>query len=468
VVQGAIVIASSLLAAALLGTPSAAAPPPDRAPHRTPSGPRAGDPIAADRDEGLDSLEDLLRRERERRDVAEAELRPQVDARIAALDVLERSTEDDEERARLGAELLDLGRAAAPLLVPYLDPAVSPAGPAGRAGGSSRRQRAVIVRDTLRALPQAAITTPLLEMALAGNEWRRAGALTVLGDSGERERVVPVLLEVLRGEEPTGVRLAALHACARQGGQEELTAISEVLHDTDDALVAGALYALADTAAEGAHSIVLALARDHARAHRFALEIVRYFEVLPELADDDVVLALLELAAHADTDDDDRMLLLAAVPAFDPGWEPAWARTLEPLTDSREGDVRDAAWICLARLGSTIAKRDVMRAYDDLVDQDPNWSNAYVQRARVLVALEEYRLAIKDWKRALDLSRAPVSQKKALWIDLARAHALDGNLREAQKALQNSPLTSGEIRELRDDPAFAEMVAHSRYSKLFE
>ena len=53
-------------------------------------------------------------------------------------------------------------------------------------------------------------------------------------------------------------------------------------------------------------------------------------------------------------------------------------------------------------------------------------------------------------------------------LGIARCYALLGRFKEAREYLRNAPVSRETIRNLADDPDFAEMSAHPKYGDVFE
>jgi tetratricopeptide (TPR) repeat protein len=82
----------------------------------------------------------------------------------------------------------------------------------------------------------------------------------------------------------------------------------------------------------------------------------------------------------------------------------------------------------------------------------------------VRLRIEDWDDAIKDFQQALRLARDNPRPQPEAYLGLARAYARRGRLRDAAEWLRKAPISIKELRELSEDPDFAELRA-SRYSK---
>ena len=317
-----------------------------------------------------------------------------------------------------------LGPEAPPLLLPYLE---SSAGRNARARAT--RERAQAVAEALSRMPTGAVVGRLLELARTGPLEVRLHALGILGGTGEPRRVGSVLIQIFQ-EAPDQVRLAALRALARLGGEENLPVIRQALRDPNPSVVAGALAA----AAEGRLAELAPVVRDVAKsreASSYVPQILDYYTGCPATVDDQVVDDLIRLATHPRVQDDDKLLILDRLPTYGRKWDRAWRITMDPLVSMTNTSVGEEALICLARLGDRNSKREVLRIFDDRVDRNDRFPGAYRERADLLVRLGEYSQAIRDYDKSIDLTRSGPEYQVDMWIGKARAYVFDGNLREA-------------------------------------
>ena len=132
--------------------------------------------------------------------------------------------------------------------------------------------------------------------------------------------------------------------------------------------------------------------------------------------------------------------------------------------------VREGALVCATLLGDRSAKRDLLEAYDETVDENERWWKAFHQRGEVHVRIRDWSAAAKDLKEAIELlgDRARESTHQDLWIDLARAHTQGGKLGKARDTLEDMGLTAAVIEKLKRDPDFSPLVDHPTYGRAFQ
>lgn len=407
------------------------------------------------------SLESLLESVRARREAVLAEWAPVVDGLLA------RFEDRDEDGVPVGLEGLraELARAAqhaAPLLVPWIEPGESP-------------QEAAVLRadEVARALEATAargITRELVQLARSGTKPARRHAVRLLARTEDPEVVGPTLRRVFQ-ESQGALAQAAARALVLGGGEQGLATIRTAFRESQGEALQVVVGAVVEAAHPGFAAEVGALVRDPQRAAPVADEVFDYYEALPEVFDGEAGLALLRLIASPYPSDATRIRLLERLP--DLGLEGREAReALEQIVaeasraDSEE--VADAARICLAILGDRRAKKRALLFFDRQVDRDRSWPGAYEQRGDLLLRMREYGDAVRDFRRAIELSRDDGKPTRELRVRLARAYARSGKLRSASEALRSAALTPRRLEELREDEDFAEVAAHSRYGKVFE
>ncbi len=413
-------------------------------------------PIPAQDGGGRQSLEELLERARARRAEQQARLGESVAGALEGFAKLAPPV----AKARLeafAAELAALGPEAAPLLVPYLDP-----------GASSEERDALRARWVAQALGRInslAITDALLAVLEAGTAAGRLNALEVLSTSPEPARVRPALRAAFERESGP-VKQAALRALIRLGGAENESLLSKVLASDDDELIALALSALIETGAAHAAGEVRALLASSARAPRHAAQLLAYYRAQPEPVDSGVLALLVTLVRTAPRVET-RLEILAALPDLAAGSPAEVRRALEPLSDSEDRGLREGVLIALARLGDRNAQRDLLRSYDSYVDKNERLPDAYARRAEILLRIQHWDDAIRDFKEALRLARDDPRPQREVYIGLARAFARKGrqaDLKEAAEWLRRAPISQRELLDLSNDPDFREL-RDSRYGK---
>ncbi len=412
---------------------------------------------SADQDRG--SLEELLRETRKRRAEALARLEAPVAEGIKRLEALGTGG-SPTELEKIKGDLVALGPDAAPLIARHLDP--------GAVAGEAEKALARHVSDVLQALPTSAVTPTLIEIARSGSKTGRIEAIRVLGTSPDVEPASACLADLYLSSKGT-MRVVALTSLARLGGAANEKILLDALSEDDPELLKAVLAALTDVGSRGAIQKVRDLAGVPETAAPLVNEILAYLRSCADAVGEDDVRTLVRLAAHDAPEDGDRVAILDAIPDFDPELDSKLKKLFEPLLDSADNTLREATQVCMALLGDRNQRRDLIRRYDDLVDQNDNWAGAYEQRGEVYLRLHEYREAIKDFKRAIKTYESQGrSIKDGIQIDLARAHCLDGNPKQASEVLEDASLSRSALRKLARDPDFRALKDHSRYGKIFD
>jgi len=407
------------------------------------------------------SLEKLIREVRRRRAGSVAKLAGPVETLVKQLDQV--PADEPAEAVRVQEALIALGTEIAPLLVPRIDPGAASGGPEKRLA-----RRLVVV---LNALPTRATTDALIQMAREGSKSGRIHAMDVLGSSPDRGKVGPVLVDLFQ-HSSGDLRAQAVRSIARLGGEENEAVLITALGESDPEVLRAVLAALTDVASPAGRGRVRDLAGAPIAAAPLVAEILAYYAALARTVgiEDEDVAALVRLASHDAPSKDDRILVLATIPTFADDVDSKTKKLFDPLLAVADDEIREEAEICLALLGDRNARRDVIKRYDELVSRNDSWAGAYEQRAAVLLKLREYDDAAKDFRRAIKIyaNQGRTSQLEDLYVELARTYARDGNAKKAFDALEEAHLPRSVMKKLKDDPDFAEIVAHSRYGRVFD
>ncbi|MEW6072230.1 MAG: tetratricopeptide repeat protein [Planctomycetota bacterium] len=407
-----------------------------------------------------DSLEEFLRRAREKRAERLAALRAPVGEIVARLE--ERGRPGPERQmAAIRAELDALGVEAAPLLLPHLDPGPTPSPAAAF--------RAAEIAETLIRMRTASITASLIDFFPTASRPGQRNVVKILGQAPDRARASAFLTELFRAE-GAALRQECVIALAQLGGPENALVLREALTDANPSVVEAVLAALAANTTVEALEAVRELVRDPSRASPVVLAILAYYAQCGAAVVQDAKVEVARLAAgESGIGKAERLAILAALPALAPERDRALAEALAPLLESRDDELWDAARVALALLGDRGARGELRRKYDELVRTQEAWNGAYERRAAILLRLGEYADAAKDYERAIGISMTRrQTTDQTLYVGLARAHALDGRLKPAYEALMHAYLTPKQRQELAADPDFAALAAHARYGKIFE
>jgi tetratricopeptide (TPR) repeat protein len=132
-------------------------------------------------------------------------------------------------------------------------------------------------------------------------------------------------------------------------------------------------------------------------------------------------------------------------------------RGLEPITVSREDELREAGLATLARLSDRSARKKLLGPYDDDVKDNPQWAKARARRAAVYFRIGDYDDAIEDYEEAIDLTRLDGRSEPSYYAELARCQVREGKLKDARDTLRRSPLSLAKLHELAEDPDFREL-----------
>ena len=420
--------------------------------------PRAGD----------GSLEAYLAKMRTEREAEWGRLSGRVQEIVAKFSTA-RSAQDLK---KLHSDLDALGSEAAPLLLPFLDPeaAASDAKAEGKDPKEKKGERERAADEVAVALSRCgspALVEELLHLSEQGSPKGRLRALRVLGDCSEKERAAAGL-RALYPRSEGALRAECVRSLARLSPTEPL--VETALADSDPAVVRAALDALAAAPHGEPLPAVLELARDPSRASPVLAELVRYFRVPGLKLDEDSVAALLRLAARGDLPPEARQAVLDGFPHFGVALTPRLRKELEPLLESGDTALREGALVALTLLKDARAKRELLKAHDDVVEKNKGWPQGYQKRGDTELKIGEYGDAARDYRTAIDLhgesSRLPGNRD--LWVNLARAFVLDGKLKPAAETLEEFDMTSELRRMLKEDPDFAPLVEHPRYKRLFD
>src|SRR5262249_44405679 len=125
--------------------------------------------------------------------------------------------------------------------------------------------------------------------------------------------------------------------------------------------------------------------------------ILAFYRAAPEIRGEELVRALLDLAASGEPAVKARITILAELPRFKPELDARLRRQLEPLLSSPDASLVQEARILLALLGDRAEKKSLVRSYDDAVAKSNLWWPAYERRAELLVRLAQYEDAAKDY-----------------------------------------------------------------------
>ncbi len=414
---------------------------------------------AATLDGDRTSLEKLLAEEAAKRALIEAELAPRVSALLDSLSGLSASKPGDPRVQKINAELVALGAPATPLMVVKLDP------------GSNAKEvdiyLAARVAEILTSIETAPITADLIEIARNGTDRGRRGAILVLGNSSEKDRVGIVLGQLFR-DSNLGLELPALRSLARLGGSYGAQALQEALTGSEE-VINEALSALTEYGAGESLPLVRELL-SKATSERHAEGLLLYFQANHLTLDREDTKNMVTLAANRLIDNKVRRRVLLALPDLDLDWNSSYSKLLTPTKEDSDPKLSQAALICLSRLGHKGEEKDLLKPYKDAIDDDPKASAGYESRAEIYLSLHEYEEALKDYKKAIKLYEE--SRNSNLYaanqahIGAARALIFQGEIKDAAKMLEDSSLSTLQLRALATDPDFEPLVSSNKYREV--
>jgi tetratricopeptide (TPR) repeat protein len=399
-----------------------------------------------------ESLEDFLERARAERALLHARLQGEVDQLVVELEGLDRLSRRRKAKG-IVQSMVALGPNATPLLVEHIDP--------GTSATDKKSYRAGRVSDALEQMNVSPITAALIRVLQTGTEDGRSNAARVLASARDTTRVRPEVLAAFRASEGT-LKATCLRTLISLGGAQNDDLLSEVLRGEDEGLIDMALDAFADLRAEQVAPQVRAILADDARAERHAPALVEYYAALPHLVGEEEIADFVAIAA-SNAPVEVRVAVIDALPAFQPGLNDV-KRALKDILSSRDDELREAALACLARLGDRGSRKDLLESYNDVVERNPDWSEAYSRRAKVLYRIEDYTDAIRDYRDSIELGKGDPKQEPEPYIMLARCYAKRSKMKDAVDWLRKAPISLDERRALADDPDFREL-RDSRWGK---
>jgi tetratricopeptide (TPR) repeat protein len=406
------------------------------------------------RDDG-GSLEAFLRRVRAAGEAEHARLRPRVEELVRRLG----QARTAHEIRKLHAELVELGSETAPLLLPFLDPGPAPT--------PEQEQQAQAVAEILAGARDPALLEELVRLANVANPRGRALAIRVLGESPEIARALDALHALHPGANGA-LRAECVRALARLAPGDPL--IVAALADAHPDVIAAGLRALADEPRKKPRAEVVALLVDPSRGADVLPELVAYFSAPGQEIEEGVVSAFVRFALREDLPVESRLNVLAGLPKLGVKLSSRLGKEMEPLLASPDSAIRDATLVALTLLKDAKARRELMRFYDDQVENNETWPQAYQRRGDILLRIGEYREAARDYQDALRLhgDSARLPGNRDLWVNLARAQVKDNKLKAAADTLDEFGLASDLRRALAADPDFQPLVEHPKYRDMFK
>ncbi len=429
------------------------------------------------------SLEELLRRAREAQVQAQGPIRPDVQAAIREL-----SAPGLRENVlkSIAFNLVKLGPAAGPLLVPALNPGDTLPPPY-----QERSDRVLVV---LQGFEDLGTTLALLETVETGSPAHARAALKALRTSTHHRIVAEALLPTIAGGSHNPLSLPALDALSNLGGEEAAQWLRDCSERQDSAGEVAALQALAVAHNPNAAARVLQVLKRRGRSsadqYTVLSQALLYFKSVPSLLakDDTFRRPLLELANGVRAPEQKgrpgnslvsgRRLIL---------------KTLLSVPELKlSGDLRKDLWnwrsahgadsrpilAVLAKGGDSKGKKQYLATHNTRAKAlrkggGRDYANALLERGRAFQTISDYRSAQRDAERGLKEYEALRNGSdnrpavKSLRILAARAAAGGGRFRSAADFLKKARLTSKEVAKWGKAPEFREFM-DSRYGDILK
>lgn len=414
---------------------------------------------AADGPRERESIQDFLNRLRQNRDGVLNELRGGVDALIHTIEQEAVSRNLDAlDAAR--AKLVALGPECAPLLVELIDP--------GAQSTDAQKLRSQYVTLALGDMKSRAVTQRLIDTAQSGSVEGRLNAIQLLGLSPEPDRASPVLTGLFRGGQGE-IKQAAMIGLARLGGDANDKILDEGLTDSaHPEIVDATLDALAQSRKSSMAPRVLKVLSAPSEAVHHLDKLLGFYRACPETVDKATVTAWIHVVQEISATVEDRTRILDFLPAFADRFDSEAKKELRQMTESQAKELREGALVVLVLVGDKNARRELVAEYDEQIDRNPKWPNSYTARGQILYRIADYREAIIDFKKAIQMSSDDLrARQDDAYIGLAKSYAMTNKLKEAAQTLEHAPLSAKQINALRKDPAFAKMVDNPKYQNVF-
>ncbi len=398
------------------------------------------------------SLEELLQRARAQQATLELALTEKLSLILERHDAVAQPI-PSVVRDALVLDLAQLGEAAGGLLIARIDP--------GAEGGLVETSRADLCARALIRFDLAAHVATLLERLERASPKGVAPLLMVLTQAGQPERVHPRLRELfdrrwrdVTKEPESTIRDQFLLALLADDAVDQ-SFVDGLLDPSRPDLARGTLESLSKLAAPQAIPSVRKLFVDTAQAARLGRWLLDYFKSVPDATSASDVQALLELAAHAQTDRSVKRDLLESLGDFAAANPSEVRRSIERIATDGDVLLTEAAQVALARAGDRAARRAVLNPYDKDVDANPRQAAAWTRRAEVLLRMNDPDAAIRDFKQAIDLAKSELTLRTDVPLGMARAYARKARFKETAEWLRKVHVTAAKLDELTRSNEFA-------------
>ncbi|MEO6711235.1 MAG: tetratricopeptide repeat protein [Planctomycetota bacterium] len=402
-----------------------------------------------------ESLEEFLARARAKQAELFTKLGAQLEVLVRRFEAMSLPP-PRQAREELIEECIALGSEATPLFVRWLD--------AGEPALDKERFRASQVAQVLSRMDTRAATGELLAMVAKGSSDARVLAARVLETSPDLERVKPVLLAAFKTSEGQ-LRSTLLRTLMRLSA-DDMELLGEAMSGQDETLCNVALGVLTETKNAAVEERVHKLLADDTLAPQHAQQLLMYYQALPALVDTAQLKDLLALAGNSKVASSTRAAMIDALPLFVSSTSNELKKALDPIMEGADLKLAEAARVVLARLGDRSAKRELLKPFEELVENSPKWSQAYARRGDILRRVGDYREAEKDYNKAIVLGKNESNPQPDTYIGLAKCAALQGHFKEAKEKLESAPIQLSQLKALASDPDFAKLRA-SKFGDVF-
>lgn len=382
-----------------------------------------------------------------------------------SLDTLLKTMESDALARRMDAleqsrgKLVALGSEAVPLLLDALDP--------GAEATDAQKLRALYVVRALQDLATTAATDRLVQLAQTGTNEGRRNAIAVLGSSPEPARAAPVLVGIVKANQPD-LRDAALAALAQLDAPEAEHTLSDALADPNPQVVRSTLSALSAARNTRLAPRILQLLDSPRDAAQYIDPLLYYYKSVPGAADKRHVLALLKLAEDFSPAPDQRARVIEAIPQLVDKLDSDCKRKLKELSDSPTKEVKEAALVVLTLSGDKNARHDLFADVEIQISKSKNYAANYERRAGLEYRIADWKEALKDYQTAIKLSADDFrARPEESYIGLARSYMQLGRLKEAKDTLEKAPISLKQLQELAKEPVFLKLVENPKYRPVF-
>ena len=194
-----------------------------------------------------------------------------------------------------------------------------------------------------------------------------------------------------------------------------------------------------------------------------------YFQASPSEISSEDTKSLVTLASDPSLKKSVRKKILLALPDMNVDWSKSNAKLLTRTREDVDPSLSQAALICLARFGHKTEKKDLLKPFKAAIDQDSDKPQPLEARGAIYIQLHEYEDALRDYEKAIKLhaeSGKSVYASNVAFIGAARAQILDGDVRGAATTLDESSLSTLQLRSLAVDPDFAPLAASEKYNEV--